>query len=109
MGPVVESVQPVVADGATVQPAALGGEDFDTRILDFCMLDFKRKNRGKDLALQWSGVAVGLRLCVHLGPVTSAPMGLAAVPAWRSSSCDLRACCTGRGSREQGVPLCGCS
>jgi hypothetical protein len=86
MGPVVESVQPVVADGATVQPAALGGEDFDTRILDFCMLDFKRKNRGKDLALQWSGVAVGLRLCVHLGPVTSALMGLAAVPAWRSSS-----------------------
>ena len=38
------------------------------------------------LALQRSGVAVGLRLCVHLGPVTSALMGLAAAPAWRSSS-----------------------
>merc|ERR1712003_408925 len=28
----------------------LGGEDFDNRIVDFCMQDFKRKNRGKDLA-----------------------------------------------------------
>merc|ERR1712091_940 len=27
-----------------------GGEDFDNRIVDFCMQDFKRKNRGKDLA-----------------------------------------------------------
>ena len=40
-------------------------------------------------ALQWFGVAVGLRLSVHLGPVTSALMGLAAVPAWRSSSMRL--------------------
>merc|ERR1711871_1587865 len=28
----------------------LGGEDFDNRVVDFCMQDFKRKNRGKDLA-----------------------------------------------------------
>merc|ERR1712223_2166742 len=28
----------------------LGGEDFDNRIVDFCLQDFKRKNRGKDLA-----------------------------------------------------------
>merc|ERR1712012_509925 len=27
-----------------------GGEDFDNRIVDFCIQDFKRKNRGKDLA-----------------------------------------------------------
>merc|ERR1712078_505236 len=27
----------------------LGGEDFDNRIVDFCIQDFKRKNRGKDL------------------------------------------------------------
>merc|ERR1719399_1850645 len=27
----------------------LGGEDFDNRIVDFCMQDFKRKNRGKAL------------------------------------------------------------
>ena len=26
---------------------ALGGEDFDTMIVDICMQDFKRKNRGK--------------------------------------------------------------
>merc|ERR1711959_817306 len=28
----------------------LGGEDFDNRVVDFCIQDFKRKNRGKDLA-----------------------------------------------------------
>merc|ERR1712100_508011 len=27
-----------------------GGEDFDNRIVDFCIQDFKRKNRGKDMA-----------------------------------------------------------
>merc|ERR1712182_67754 len=27
-----------------------GGEDFDNRLVDFCCQDFKRKNRGKDLA-----------------------------------------------------------
>merc|ERR1712217_249526 len=27
-----------------------GGEDFDNRIVDFCLQDFKRKNRGKDMA-----------------------------------------------------------
>merc|ERR1711966_253165 len=27
----------------------VGGEDFDNRIVDFCIQDFKRKNRGKDL------------------------------------------------------------
>jgi len=27
----------------------LGGEDFDNRIVDFCLQDFKRKNRGKDM------------------------------------------------------------
>merc|ERR1711953_51232 len=36
--------------GATAGDTHLGGEDFDNRIVDFCMQDFKRKNRGKDLA-----------------------------------------------------------
>merc|ERR1711871_1786339 len=35
---------------ATAGDTHLGGEDFDNRIVDFCMQDFKRKNRGKDLA-----------------------------------------------------------
>merc|ERR1712078_275894 len=35
---------------ATARDTHLGGEDFDNRIVDFCMQDFKRKNRGKDLA-----------------------------------------------------------
>jgi len=34
---------------ATAGDTHLGGEDFDNRIVDFCMQDFKRKNRGKDL------------------------------------------------------------
>merc|ERR1712194_577156 len=35
---------------ATAGDAHLGGEDFDNRIVDFCLQDFKRKNRGKDMA-----------------------------------------------------------
>merc|ERR1711968_405120 len=35
---------------ATAGDTHLGGEDFDNRIVDFCVQDFKRKNRGKDLA-----------------------------------------------------------
>merc|ERR1712137_1019359 len=35
---------------ATAGDTHLGGEDFDNRIVDFCMQDFKRKNRGKDPA-----------------------------------------------------------
>merc|ERR1712178_470486 len=35
---------------ATNGDTHLGGEDFDNRIVDFCIQDFKRKNRGKDLA-----------------------------------------------------------
>merc|ERR1712076_104917 len=35
---------------ATAGDTHLGGVDFDNRIVDFCMQDFKRKNRGKDLA-----------------------------------------------------------
>merc|ERR1712025_892558 len=35
---------------ATAGDTHLGGEDFDNRVLDFCMQDFKRKNRGKDIA-----------------------------------------------------------
>jgi len=34
---------------ATAGDTHLGGEDFDNRLLDFCVQDFKRKNRGKDL------------------------------------------------------------
>jgi len=34
---------------ATAGDTHLGGEDFDNRVVDFCMQDFKRKNRGKDL------------------------------------------------------------
>jgi len=34
---------------ATAGDTHLGGEDFDNRIVDFCMQDFKRKNRGKTL------------------------------------------------------------
>merc|ERR1712023_370235 len=36
--------------GATAGDTHLGGEDFDNRVVDFCIQDFKRKNRGKDLA-----------------------------------------------------------
>jgi L1 cell adhesion molecule like protein len=35
---------------STAGDTHLGGEDFDNRVVDFCMQDFKRKNRGKDLA-----------------------------------------------------------
>eukprot|EP00929_Paragymnodinium_shiwhaense_P022182 TRINITY_DN1423_c0_g1_i4.p1 TRINITY_DN1423_c0_g1~~TRINITY_DN1423_c0_g1_i4.p1 ORF type:complete len:637 (+),score=189.85 TRINITY_DN1423_c0_g1_i4:46-1956(+) len=35
---------------ATAGDTHLGGEDFDNRVLDFCIQDFKRKNRGKDLS-----------------------------------------------------------
>merc|ERR1739842_283482 len=35
---------------ATAGDTHLGGEDFDNRIVDFCIQDFKRKNRGKDLS-----------------------------------------------------------
>ena len=35
---------------ATVGDTHLGGEDFDNRVVDFCMQDFKRKNRVTDLA-----------------------------------------------------------
>merc|ERR1719446_1359016 len=35
---------------ATAGDTHLGGEDFDNRIVDFCIQDFKRKNCGKDLA-----------------------------------------------------------
>jgi len=34
---------------ATAGDTHLGGEDFDSRIVDWCAQDFKRKNRGKDL------------------------------------------------------------
>merc|ERR1712076_162257 len=34
---------------ATAGDTHLGGEDFDNRIVDFCLQDFKRKNRGKDM------------------------------------------------------------
>ncbi|CAD7936553.1 unnamed protein product [Amoebophrya sp. A25] len=34
---------------ATAGDTHLGGEDFDNRVLDFCVQDFKRKNRGKDI------------------------------------------------------------
>ena len=33
---------------ATAGDTHLEGEDFDARVVDFCMQDFKRKNRGKD-------------------------------------------------------------
>jgi len=35
---------------ATAGDTHLGGEDFDNRIVDFCVQDFKRKNRGKDVS-----------------------------------------------------------
>jgi len=34
---------------STAGDTHLGGEDFDNRVVDFCMQDFKRKNRGKAL------------------------------------------------------------
>jgi len=34
---------------ATAGDTHLGGEDFDNRLVDFCVQDFKRKNRGKEL------------------------------------------------------------
>merc|ERR1712055_529429 len=35
---------------STAGDTHLGGEDFDNRIVDFCLQDFKRKNRGSDLS-----------------------------------------------------------
>jgi len=35
---------------ATAGDTHLGGEDFDNRIVDFCVSDFKRKHRGKDMS-----------------------------------------------------------
>jgi L1 cell adhesion molecule like protein len=35
---------------ATAGDTHLGGEDFDNRIVDWCLQDFKRKNRGTDLS-----------------------------------------------------------
>ncbi|OLP79133.1 Heat shock 70 kDa protein [Symbiodinium microadriaticum] len=35
---------------ATAGDTHLGGEDFDNRVVDLCIQDFKRKNRGKDMA-----------------------------------------------------------
>jgi len=35
---------------STAGDTHLGGEDFDNRVVDFCLQDFKRKNRGKDMA-----------------------------------------------------------
>merc|ERR1712167_383045 len=35
---------------ATAGDTHLGGEDFDNRLVDFCVQDFKRKNRGKDMS-----------------------------------------------------------
>jgi L1 cell adhesion molecule like protein len=35
---------------STASDTHMGGEDFDNRLVDFCCQDFKRKNRGKDLA-----------------------------------------------------------
>ena len=35
---------------ATAGDTHLGGEDFDNRLVDFCVQDFKRKNRGTDMS-----------------------------------------------------------
>eukprot|EP01066_Platyproteum_vivax_P017267 Platyproteum_vivax@DN7333_c0_g1_i2.p1 len=35
---------------ATAGDTHLGGEDFDNRLVDFALQDFKRKNRGKDMS-----------------------------------------------------------
>ncbi|CDI75486.1 hypothetical protein, conserved [Eimeria praecox] len=35
---------------ATAGDTHLGGEDFDNRLVDFCIQDFKRKNRNKDIS-----------------------------------------------------------
>jgi len=35
---------------ATAGDSHLGGDDFDTRIVNFCVQDFKRKNRGLDMS-----------------------------------------------------------
>eukprot|EP01068_Selenidium_serpulae_P011788 Selendium_serpulae@DN5724_c0_g1_i4.p1 len=35
---------------ATAGDTHLGGEDFDNRVVDNCVADFKRKNKGKDLS-----------------------------------------------------------
>eukprot|EP00930_Biecheleria_cincta_P014983 TRINITY_DN12657_c0_g2_i1.p1 TRINITY_DN12657_c0_g2~~TRINITY_DN12657_c0_g2_i1.p1 ORF type:complete len:642 (-),score=128.57 TRINITY_DN12657_c0_g2_i1:228-2153(-) len=35
---------------ATAGDTHLGGEDFDNRLVDWCVQDFKRKNRGKNLS-----------------------------------------------------------
>ena len=45
----------------------LGGEDFGNRVVDFCMQDFKRKNRGKDLS-SFSQRSVHQGCREHRGP-----------------------------------------
>lgn len=40
-----------VEAGATAGDMQHGGEEFANRIVDFCLQDFKRKNRGMDLAV----------------------------------------------------------
>jgi len=41
---------------ATAGDTHLGGEDFDNRVVDYCIQDFKRKNRGKDLSVNHRAV-----------------------------------------------------
>merc|ERR1719193_955717 len=36
---------------ATAGDTHLGGEDFDNRLVDHCVADFKKKNRGKDMSM----------------------------------------------------------
>ena len=43
------TIEDVFEMTATAGDAHLGGKDFDNRIVDFCLQDFKRKNRGKDM------------------------------------------------------------
>ena len=50
----------------------LGGKDFDNRIVDFCMQDFKRKNRGKDM----TGNHRAIRRLRNSASVQSAPCHL---------------------------------
>jgi heat shock protein 1/8 len=54
---------------ATAGDTHLGGEDFDNRIVDFCMQDFKRKNRART----WLAISVLCAACEPSVSVLSAP------------------------------------